>query len=399
MTPDIRPFWLIGSLAATGFGLLVLIVKTTYPDRLGRVLSLWGVANLCLGAGYAIRLGPSWEGQFVFNVLSSTLITTCLTMEFWAMRELKRQPSSKGWIFGPPSLVFAVCIWFTSVRRNISIELLIFDFINLALMIFIARCLWRKEDGRRLFADVVAASFYVLLGIATCFVIADFFRDGRFPAEYDFNIPRAIFNSIASILTEGIIFPLFLLMVSERLNRDLVVQALRDPLTNLYNRRAFEEIAFREISGVSRTGLGLSFAIFDIDHFKQVNDRHGHTAGDVVLSAVAATLRRNLRDEDFVCRWGGDEFCALLPRARREQAQKVAERILQAIEELDISFEERTIKVAVSIGVVTDEGQAKDVSELVGRADVALYRAKAAGRKRIAFAVDLDPEPSGSAVS
>jgi diguanylate cyclase (GGDEF)-like protein len=399
MTLDIRPFWLIGALAATGCGFLVLVVKKTYPDHLGRVLSLWGVANVCLGVGYAIRLGPSWEGQLVFNVLSSTLITTCLSVQFWAMRELKRQPLSAAWVAAPPLLVFAVCVWFTFVRRNVSIELLIFDFINLALMILIALCLWRKEDGRRLFVDVVAASFYLLLGIATCVVIADFFRDGRFPPEYDFNIPRAVFDSIASILTEGIVFPLFLLMVSERLNRDLVAKALRDSLTGLYNRRAFEEIAFREISGAARTGLGLSVAIFDIDHFKQINDRHGHAAGDAVLSAVAATLRHNLRDEDFVCRWGGDEFCALLPRAQREQAQRVAERILQALDELDILFEERTIKVAVSIGVVTDEGRAKDISVLVGQADAALYRAKAAGRKRIAFAFDLDPEPGGSPLS
>jgi hypothetical protein len=248
MTLDIRPFWLIGALAATGFGLLVLLVKKTYPDHLARVLSLWGVANLCLGAGYAVRLGPSWEGQFVFHILSNTLVTACLSLEYGAMRKLRRQPSSTGWIAGPPFLVFAVCTWFTFVRRNISIELLVFDFINMAIMILIARCLWRKEDGRWLFADVVAASFYVLLGIATCAVIADFFRDGRFPPEYDFNIPRAVFNCIAAVLTEGIVFPLFLLMVSERLNRDLMVKALRDSLTGLYNRRAFEEIAFREIA-------------------------------------------------------------------------------------------------------------------------------------------------------
>ena len=137
--------------------------------------------------------------------------------------------------------------------------------------------------------------------------------------------------------------------------------------------------------------------MFDIDHFKQINDRHGHEAGDAVLSAVAAALRRNLRDEDFVCRWGGDEFCALLPRARQEQAQRVAERIFQALEELDIRFEERTMQVAVCIGVVTDEGRAKDISALVGRADAALYRAKNEGRKRIAFDLGFNPEQSESA--
>jgi diguanylate cyclase (GGDEF)-like protein len=392
MTLDIRPFWLIGALNASGFGVLVLVVRKTYLDYLGSVLLLWGLANLCLGASYAIRLGSAWEGQFVFHVLSTTLVAACLSLEYLALRTLKRQPASTISIIAPPLLMFAACTWFTFAQRNISMELLVFNFINMAMMILIAACLLRADEGRRPFVDVLTACVYALLATATCGVILDLIRTGNFSQEYDFNHPRAIFNGVATILAEGMIFPLFLLMMSERLNRDLTVKALRDPLTDLYNRRAFEEIAFREISGAVRTGLGLSVVLLDIDYFKQVNDQYGHAAGDDLLKAVSARLRGTLRNEDFLCRWGGDEFCALLPRAKREQVQEVAERILHAFKQLDFSVKGKAVGVSVSIGIATDEGRSKSSSSLFERADTALYQAKEAGRNRCVFALDDNPE-------
>jgi diguanylate cyclase (GGDEF)-like protein len=394
MSLDIRPFWLIGALFAGGFGLLVLVVRKAYPADLARVLMLWGLAHLCLGLNYSLRLGAAREGQFAFNVLSNTLIAVCLSLEYRAIRELKHQPSSPGWIIGPPLIMFTVCAWLTLVQRNISIENMAFDCINAFMMLVIARVLLQPEDGRRLFPDVIAAMLFFALAVAICAVIANFIVDHQFSAEYDFNSPRAIFNNIASILAGGVAFPIFLLMVSERLNRNLVLQAMRDPLTSLFNRRAFEEIAFREMSGAVRTGMSLSLLIFDIDHFKQVNDLYGHTAGDAVLNAVVTNLRRSLRDEDFLCRWGGDEFLALLPRTKREQAQNVAERVLDTFKEFAFPVDGKSIQVGVSIGIVTNEGAAKDISSLIKLADSALYRSKTAGRRRFAFAEERNSQQS-----
>lgn len=398
MAHGIWLIWLIGALGASGFGLLVLVVRKAYPDYLRRVLLIWGAANLCLGASYAIRLGGARESAFVYHVLSCTLVATCLSLEYWALRVLKRQPSSTGLIIGMPLAMFAVCTWFTFVQRNISIELLIFNVLNMALMTLIARYLLKAEDGRRPLADVVTAAVYSSLAGATLGVILDFVRVNNYTPEYDFNSPRTILNGISAILAEGIIFPLFLLMVSERLNRDLVVQAMHDPLTGLYNRRAFEEIAFREISGSARSGLGLAVVIFDIDDFKLVNDQYGHTAGDAVLKAAAATLRCSLRDEDFLCRWGGDEFCALLPRAKRDQAREVAERVLRDFERLDFGAEKIATKVTISIGIVIDDSRTDNFSTLFMQADSALLRAKEAGRKRFVFARDDTPETAQSPI-
>ena len=396
MNLDIRPFWMIGALASSGFGVLVMVVRKAYPAYLGRVLFLWGAANLCLGTNYALRLGRAWEGEFVFYVVSNTLIAACLTLEFWAIRELKRQPTTIEWIVAPPLLMFAVSTWFTFFQRNISIENILFNCIDVSMMLLIAGSLLRTEEGRRPFADVVAAVVYALLAVAISGVIANFFLARQFSAEYNFNNPRAVFNNMAAIMAEAVVFPLFLLMLSERLNRTLVVQAMRDPLTALFNRRAFEEIAFREMSGAARTGMGLSLLMFDIDYFKQVNDQYGHATGDAVLIAVTKTLRGSLRDEDFLCRWGGDEFFALLPRAKRDQAQYVAERVLHAFDEFSFPLDGKSIQIAVSIGIVTNEGVAKDFPSLVELADAALYRAKNAGRGGFAFAEDANAQDGSS---
>jgi len=391
MTLDIRLIWLIGALGANCFGFLILLVKKKYPTHLAHVMSLWGAAHIALGASCFIRLGRPWESPFIFHVISSTLIATCLSCEYWAIRELKREPASRAILFGAPFLTFVTGVWFVSVQRNITIQLLIFDVITTALMILIARSLFRaEEEGHRPFADVMAACTFSLMAITSCIVIADYFRDGHFRPEYDFNQPRAFINSLIAIPLEGIVYSLFLLMVSERLNRDLVIQAMCDSLTGLYNRRAFEEITFRELSGASRSGLGLSLLVFDIDHFKKFNDKFGHVAGDKVIQTVATTLRHSLRDEDFLCRFGGDEFCALLPRARREQAEEAAERVLQTFRELDFRLGGKAVEISVSIGVTTDETCTMDLSSLLAQADAALYRTKKAGRKGFTFAQESE---------
>jgi diguanylate cyclase (GGDEF)-like protein len=386
---DVRPFWLIGALCGNGFGLLVLIVRRGYQDYLRRALAFLGAANLCLGVSYFMRYGQAWDGQFAFHVLTNTLVAACLSLEYRAVCELKRRAASAWWIFGPPGLMFVFSVWFAYVQRNITVQLVFANSINMATMFFIAWTLWRAEHGVRLFVNVLTAIAYTVLGLATFAVIVDYFRAGDFSVEYNFNVPRSLFNNVAAIVTEGVVFPLFLLMVSERLNRDLVIQAMHDPLTGLYNRRAFEEIAFRELSGATRSGFGISLLIFDLDDLKQINDRYGHPAGDAVIQAAAEALRGSLRDEDFLCRWGGDEFCALLPRAGSEQAQSVAERVLQSFHELGFSVAGKAIEVTVSGGIVTTNGHAKDLTSLVRQADEALYRAKRAGRKQVAVAYGL----------
>jgi diguanylate cyclase (GGDEF)-like protein len=389
MTLDVRAFWLIGALATGSCGLLVLIVQKAYPNYLGRALAIFGAANICLSANYFLKFEGAWVGQFFFNVIGAALVTTCLSLEYEAICILKQQRPWTGWIYGPPALVLAVCFWFTFIQRNISIQLIVCDGISMAMMILIVLVLTRKQAGTLSLVDTLAACAYLVLAASSLAAIVDALRSGQFAQEFDFNRSRSIFTYTIAVMAEGMIYPLFLLMVGERLNRALVVQALHDPLTNVYNRRAFEEIAFRELSGASRTGLPLSLLIFDLDHFKEINDQHGHLAGDSALRTAAALLRDSLRDEDYLCRWGGDEFCALLPRAKVEQAEAVAKRVQQSFEGFSFSYAGDMIKMSVSIGIVADKGQTRKLSDLVLRADAALYKAKVTGRNRYAIAPEV----------
>jgi diguanylate cyclase (GGDEF)-like protein len=386
VTFNVNAFWMVGALCSIGFGLLVLIVRKNYTNYLGRVLTYWGLAYVCYGIAFTIWFERDLLGQFLFSVVSRTLVAVGFSMAYRAATELKQRRFVIPWLVIPPVLTFAMCTWFTYVQRNITIELMLFNVIALVMMVRMAVTMFSSEGGERPFVDVVAASSYGLFALSTSIVIVNFLRTSHFTREYDFNSGRTIYNAIAAIVAEGVLYSLFLLAVAERLNRDLKKQAMHDPLTDLYNRRAFREIAFHELSGATRTGIPLSILMVDIDHFKVINDSHGHAAGDFIIKAAANMLLRSLRDEDYLCRWGGDEFCALLPRATLEQAQGVAARAVRAFEATDVGLGEQAVRVSISVGIMTQNDPAMEFDALVKSADEALYRAKRLGRNRFVCA-------------
>jgi diguanylate cyclase (GGDEF)-like protein len=386
MVLDIRSFWLVGAISAFGFGLLLHLARRTYPESLSGMLSYCGAASICLGAGWTILLAETSLGRFAFLVLSRTLFSLCLTLQYRAITRIKRQSTSVLWIAGPPALIAAVCSWFAYVQPNHTVLVILFSLIQIATMVLLVRSLLRSDDGCKAFIDVVAAGTYCLFIASTSVLLLVLIWSGHFSPSYNFNNTLSIYNSIVAVCVFAAVSSMFPLMVSERLTQELAIQAGRDPLTGLFNRRSFEGNASRVIASAARTGQPVSLLVIDIDHFKQVNDLHGHSAGDALLKAVADGLRSSLREEDFLCRWGGDEFCALLPRASRDQAQHVAERALRSIGGITLSNLGAEIGVEVSIGIVTDEEHVKTLTALVDLADHALYRAKLEGRNRIALA-------------
>jgi diguanylate cyclase (GGDEF)-like protein len=391
MALDIRSFWLIGAISSFGFGLILFLIRKTYPESLSRMLSYCGAASMCLGAGWFLLFqGPS-SRQFAFFVLSRTLLSLCLSLQYRAVAEVKRQPVSIAWIAAPPLLVFAACTWYSLVQRNLTMLVILFSLAQITMMVLLVLSLLRPEDGRRPFVDLVLAVTYSLFIASTSIVVLSILWSNHFSPEYNFNNSRSIYNNVSAICVFLTVFSLYPVMMSERLVRELTVQAMHDPLTGLYNRRAFEEIGFREIAGASRTGLPISVMVFDLDHFKAVNDKYGHSTGDALLKAVANALSSSLRDEDVLCRWGGDEFCALLPRANRDQARIVAERIMRSIGALTFSSDGKEIGIEVSIGITSDEDHLRSLASLVDLADAALYRAKQEGRKRLTFAEEENP--------
>ena len=156
-----------------------------------------------------------------------------------------------------------------------------------------------------------------------------------------------------------------------------------DGLTQIFNKRYFVETLEREMGRAQRYRRQLSLIMFDIDHFKEINDNYGHLAGDHILRQLAATVQSRIRREDILARYGGEEFAIVLPELDRDNAITFAEKIRQLIENSVFEFEETRIPLTVSVGVSILSVDADSPETLIKFADENLYRAKDEGRNRV----------------
>ena len=160
-------------------------------------------------------------------------------------------------------------------------------------------------------------------------------------------------------------------------------QAIRDPLTNLFNRRYLEETLDRELSRASRENYPVCIIMIDLDHFKRINDTYGHEAGDLVLKAISDTLAEQSRRGDFACRYGGEEFVVVMPNVTLETAYERAEELRQSLNLLSVPYEYYKLSVTISMGIACfpEDGQTREA--ILRAADQAMYAAKQAGRDHI----------------
>ncbi|MFD2262134.1 diguanylate cyclase [Lacibacterium aquatile] len=177
-------------------------------------------------------------------------------------------------------------------------------------------------------------------------------------------------------------------------SNELKQQALTDALTGVANRRAYIETSKREIARFNRTGLPLCVVVGDIDHFKQVNDRHGHDIGDATLKMVAQALAKVLRQEDVLARTGGEEFSILLPGTALHAACEVADRLRDTVSKQTVTLPNGDVlQVTMSFGIAELETEETQIDGPMVRADQALYRSKDGGRNRVTAAVLASAQP------
>jgi diguanylate cyclase (GGDEF)-like protein len=175
--------------------------------------------------------------------------------------------------------------------------------------------------------------------------------------------------------------------LEESFQRRMYDSAVRDGLTRIYNRQYFEERIASEFSYAYRHFIPLSVVMMDLDHFKRINDTHGHPVGDVVLRTVAQTITRTIRTEDMLARYGGEEFVILARNTDAHSVIVVAERIRAAVEAQGVPVSSGIVKITISLGTSTlDNRNVGSAEELVAAADEALYHAKRLGRNRCAQA-------------
>ncbi len=176
---------------------------------------------------------------------------------------------------------------------------------------------------------------------------------------------------------------------------ELTLEAMRDPLTGLYNRRQMEEGLHREILRARRTNSSVGVMAIDVDHFKHINDTHGHEAGDVALQGISAQLALGVREEDIACRAGGEEFVIILPGASEDALRQRAEGVRRCIEESAIRAGGVEIKATVSIGLASFPSHGETNTAILRAADAGLYKAKAEGRNRVVMCPPAGATESG----
>ncbi len=175
---------------------------------------------------------------------------------------------------------------------------------------------------------------------------------------------------------------LFYVVTVTRAHKSLARMATTDSLTGLFNRRHMIALTEKILARHHRRPSNLTLMLMDIDHFKQVNDLHGHDTGDRVLEAVSELLKCSMREQDFIGRWGGEEFLCILPDTDFSHATDSAERIRKAVQALEIYSNGKKVSVTLSIGV-TQYRVEEVLSDAIARADYALYEGKLAGRNRV----------------
>jgi len=377
--------------------LIALVAVQFFVHALGwsmaaRLTRRWRAAEghfavfwLLLAAGLMLYVPPWPAGSAPRNV-GDLLIVAAIAVQHRGMALYwGRRPSDRGYL---ALLAFTIAILAISLTQANGHGLRVANVCVGAASMLLATVHLVWSRGRRAtpwFAGVVAGGYGVLglalLARAVQALSVDPSTKISIDASGHSNVPFAILVMFVG----GMINIAQIRLVLGRVLQRLTTQAQTDALTGTVNRRGLMQ-HLDAMHAPSRQGSDAYVVLMvDVDHFKAVNDEHGHAGGDAVLKRVAQGLRDGLRAGDVVARWGGEEFCVLLPHMRLAEAHALAERLTSQIAATG------TPRVTISIGVAEAHAQLEDSDGVIRRADAALYRAKEAGRNRVVIAAGLAP--------
>lgn len=371
--------------ALTTAGVTLGIALLAWRDR-SAYLRDWAAALVlvCLGmALYGLREGlPAWLGVIVANLL--LLSNQVFSWTGYARLFGVRRPWP--WILAGYLLVTLIYLALTYVWDSYTARVLFF---NLLLVLLSASCALLLWDHRR---RIGAAVLALPLGVHLLQVFLGLLRigvtlvEGGVTHQSVSTSPGQVFVIMLNSLGVMAMAFGFMSLHAGRLLDVLETQAATDPLTGLLNRRGFDAELQREWRRHQRLGQGLAALMVDIDHFKRINDSHGHAVGDVALRHLAETLQQQLRPYDLIGRLGGEEFCVVLPGVSPEWAVQTAERLRRAPLGFVPEGERLPLALTVSIGVACSSAEDVQPQTLLARADRALYLAKQQGRDRVVLA-------------
>jgi diguanylate cyclase (GGDEF)-like protein len=380
MSLDTSTLYIVAAMIAALLGMMLLFFG--FQEKIA-ALKWWGSAYLLGAASIALwTVGSARFGALFALALNAVGFVTCGMV--WNASRLfhGRKPSYPGLVLGALAWIAAVM---TLPASATALRMTIGAAIVAVYAALTATELWseRRRTLRRRWPSVavpVLHGFVLMLPI----LLGDLLHPHD--RAFDQSIWVTMFTVELVLYAVGTVFLIFML-VSERAVTVHKNAASCDPLTGMFNRRGFAEACARVIERESNGGRPVTVLIFDIDHFKSINDRFGHPAGDEILKLFAAVVLNNLRISDLSGRIGGEEFAALLP-CPLEEGVIVAERVREAFEASGIVCDEGPVDTTVSIGVAGGPA-GTELEVLLAAADTALYQAKRSGRNRVEAAEEL----------
>jgi diguanylate cyclase (GGDEF)-like protein len=373
-------------LLALLLGFLLLTLSLGMTQRAVRArpeIRRWTQGSWALLGGFAALAGRVVLPLEVSVVLGNALV--CLGLALYAQalhRLLRAENGPKVLLQVQPAIWLGLLLmldWPLSQRT--ALLSLVYAALLAASVQVVMRHGWNAERSLRAVAATLALAIVALLLRAVHALVH--------PEDYgdllQASLGQGLTFLVAFVSLLGAGFG-FILAVFERVARQMEDLASHDGLTGCYNRTTTDAMLAHELQRAHRSGAPVAFVLLDLDHFKQVNDRHGHRTGDAVLRAFADVVRRRLRASDVFGRTGGEEFGLVLPATDAAGARWLVEAVRREVEALEVPSCDGgpTVKVTVSAGVaVADAGSKLSGDRLYGQADQSLYEAKRAGRNRV----------------
>jgi diguanylate cyclase (GGDEF)-like protein len=371
-----------------------LLLATASHSEGNPGLSEARAAMLALVPAFALQLARGHAAEALVIVGANVLfwLSSALIVASYArFAGAERMPRWPFVVVAVAGVVFAV-LWTTKVHygvRAIFTSVMIAGLLTAAFMTLVRDAGLRREPARRVSCLLIA--LVALPMWLRVFVLLPQLHDDLDPLKPSLETVLGFLPAV--LLVQGFALA-FLLMQRERGEALARTQAVTDPLTGVLNRRALEDRVRSELAYQERSRRSFSVLVLDLDHFKKVNDHHGHATGDAVLVHTATLLRRLMRPSDIVARYGGEEFCLLLRDTDNESAAAVAHRVCTLLRGEPFVSPAATFNVTASVGVAT-AAVGETWESLFRRADEALYRAKHEGRDRFVLAsLALSPSPS-----
>lgn len=380
MQLDIRTLTFNLLLFALVFAVGIYFVQRSQPGVRG--LRWWAAANAVGGIGFMLLSLRGLIPDFLSIVLANCLLLAALFCFHEGIARFRGRPNPRPWL-GPLLLAILALLLFryTYILPSIATRIVVVALLTSVPAVMAARLLAADVPPKLRSSHWFTASAFIQFAALSI---------GR--ALHTLTAPPADLMSAGPVHALYFLSIFFLLVVATFgsvwmttvfLATELERQARTDPLTGAMNRLALTENIAREISRARRGDRPLSLLMFDLDHFKLLNDRLGHQAGDRALHAVARLTHHELRASDILARYGGEEFVAVLPDTDKAHAAETAERLRRRIEAQRIDHGDGAVLTA-SFGVASFPQDGTDLDGLVARADAMLYAAKQAGRNRVA---------------